>query len=306
MSNFLKTNTTDNLVEKIKEYGIVVVEDVSFDDYVKIVNQIGYIDSQRIWASVTDYNYIWQVTNRKIIDNRQGLFKDQHIDWHSNITYSLDGAECIALRSHHINKDNCSPTTFSNSLQYFKSLDSDYQKYLDTLYIKYTYDHTKTFEGIYSNVHNAADDSLTSDLNQEIVNQAKNQSIKNALNIPSNEKDLYKEGRHSLEGFWKLVPNHPLGMRGLFFPHLHVVDIVDSDFNSINNAHEIYNNLKEDLITSNRYHYVHNWKQNDLILADQLTGIHKRDNPTTGSIREMHLVQFWYQTKDRVHYDYSL
>jgi len=291
------------IVEQIKDEGIVFLPNISFEHYVDLLNEIGYLDDTKIFCSLPNYNYIWRVTNQKVDNYNQGLFRDKHIDWHSNITYSLDGPECIALRAENIDEERCSPTTFNNTIPYYKFLDKNTKDLIDELYVVYSIYHQKTIEGIYSNVHDAAGKGISDESNNKLQDTNKHQSIKNAINIQHKEIDLYKDGRFALEGKWKLVPNHPLGTKGLFFPHMHVVDIVDKNNNSYK---DVYYQLKQDLIVDTKYHYVHKWKNNDLILADQLTGIHRRDNPVQNQVREMHLVQFWYQTKDRVHYDYSI
>lgn len=291
------------LIEQIKNEGLLVLPNITFEEYVNLLNEIGYLDDTEIFCSLPNYNYIWRVTNQKVNNYSQGLFRDKHIDWHSNITYSLDGPECIALRAENIDENKCSPTTFNNTIPYYKSLDKNTQELFDRLYVKYSIYHEKTIENVYSNVHDPAGDNIEDDKNKKLQETNKHQSIKKSVNIPKDELNLYKDGRFALEGKWKLVPNHPLGTKGLFFPHMHVVDIVDEYDNSYK---DLYYQLKEDLIESTKYHYVHNWKNNDLLLADQLVGTHKRDRDIKDQIREMHLVQFWYQTKDRIHYEYSL
>ena len=54
----------------------------------------------------------------------EGLFGKHDIDWHSNILYTQDSLEVVCIYGHKIptGSGECSPTTYSNTVPYLKSL----------------------------------------------------------------------------------------------------------------------------------------------------------------------------------------
>ena len=118
--------------------------------------------------------------------------------------------------------------------------------------------------------------------------------------------NLYKESRFLKQNYLKLVPKHPIGMEGVYFPHLNVESITDLNGKTVSNHKEIYETIKKDCVLSQRYVYQHEWEEGDIVLADQLTGVHKRNNiwkidPTVK--RELLKSACWYKTDQRKHFD---
>jgi alpha-ketoglutarate-dependent taurine dioxygenase len=319
---FTKSTDREKIVKLLKDVGIVVMRDhgMSLSQYNNFLLDVGYHQHPKVWCAYKEFPIFWRVNNQAVDEHgHKGLFGKHDIDWHSNILYTQDSHEVVSIYGHKIPIDQkeCSPTTYSNTIPYFKTLPKDLQKRYKTLYTKWTYDENKTFEKRAINLHRAgtglalagkaAKDTLEHNLNHQINENAKTQSIHNAVNFDPANSHLYKKGRYQFEGYNRLSPRHPIGAVGLFFNYINIENIVDENYNPVDDALEIYNKLKQDLLIDTKYHYIHEWQETDIVIADQLTGVHRRDHGVPDHVeRELLRATFWYKTQDRVHYDYSL
>ncbi len=319
---FTKSTDREEIVKLLKDVGIVVMRDhgMSLSQYNDFLLDVGYHQHPKVWCAHKEFPIFWRVNNQAVDDHgHEGLFGKHDIDWHSNITYTQDSHEVVCIYGHKIptGSGECSPTTYSNTVPYFNTLPKDIQERYKKLYTKWTYDSAKTFENRFISVHRAglegealageAEDMSDDNLNHQINENAKTQSIHNAINFDPSNNHLYKKGRHQYEGYNRLSPKHPVGAKGLFFNYMNIENIVDENYKPVDDALDIYNILKQDLLEDNKYHYVHEWQETDIVIADQLTGVHRRDHGVPDSVeRELLRATFWYKTQDRIHYDYSL
>ena len=319
---FTTSTDRDEIVKLLKDVGIIVMRDhgMSLSQYNDFLLDVGYHQHPKVWCAHKEFPIFWRVNNQPVDDKgHEGLFGKHDIDWHSNILYTQDSHEVVCIYGHKIptGSGDCSPTTYSNTIPYFKTLSKNVQDRYKKLYTKWTYDENKTMENKDINLHRAgldgealageAEDTSDENLNHQINENAKTQSIFNAVNFDPANKHLFKKGRHQYEGYNRLVPNHPVGAEGLFFNYLNIEDIVDENYEPVPDAREIFETLKQDLLIDDTYHYVHEWQETDIVIADQLTGVHRRDHGVPDSVeRELLRATFWYKTQDRLHYDYSL
>ena len=121
------------------------------------------------------------------------------------------------------------------------------------------------------------------------------------------EKDViikFKECRGVVDTH-RLVPNHPLGIEGMFFMPNEITSIVQ-DGKILENSKEIYDEIYNDWICSDKYTYKHPWKPGDIMLMDQTTTIHRRPDVLKDKPRELLRTANWYKAEVRNHYNYVL
>ena len=304
---FTKNTDRDHILNLLKTVGIIVLRDhgMSLDEYHNWQYDLGYHLPPDVWCSHKDYPLFWRVTNDKVDDHHEGLFGHSDIEWHSNILFTYDNQEIVSLWGHKIPETDCSPTTYSNSIPYFKNLDPVKKERYKKLYTKFHWKVENAFYKVPFNVQNA---SLNLEMPMEQMKALSRKTwIGNSVNITDDDKKLYQPARYNFEGRYKLVPNHPLGSEGLFFPLTHITDFVDEDNHSQSDAREIFKELKSDWLDCKDYMYTHEWQKDDIVIADQLTGLHRRDFGIPDTVvRELLRSTCWYKTKDRIHYGYSL
>jgi len=304
------TNDTDrdSIISLLRTVGIVVIKksNLTPEEIYKLHLDLGYHHEPKLWCQVKEYPIFVKVSNRIVDGENKGMFGSLDIDWHTDILYSKDCHEVLTLYAHSVPEGDsgCPPTTWCNSRPFLKQLPTDVKDRLKTLYTKFSYDQSLSYTNKRYDLHNAA----TCEIGMEQMRrESKKQYIRHTVNIDPNDISKYKEGRYEFEGFYRMMPKHPLGSDGLFFNMSNTVDIVNSNYESIPDARELFFYLKENLVDNNQYHYTHKWEQGDIVIADKLTTMHKRDHSVPDEIeRELWKAQWYYKTIDRIHYDYSL
>jgi alpha-ketoglutarate-dependent taurine dioxygenase len=298
----------EEFIELVKEYGIITWKkqvNVSRAEYVDFQKKIGYHQPADMWCNDPEYPEIFRVTNKKLNEyGDEGLFSHGELDWHCNLGFTPDSEEMVGLRA--ITCPKGSVTTWANSMPYFAQLDPMEQMLFDEYYVHLTNDIQSTYEKRLLHyslpVHDQAD----------MDKQRKSRMIQHAINYDQ-PYDLYPEPRFAKDNYLRLVPNHPLGMEGIYFPHLNMADIGYSNGNILYNHKEIYEKIRKEYIDVDDYHYHHEWDEGDILFADQFTGVHRRNNvweernlDVANDIRYMERTAFWYKTKYRKHTDRCL
>ena len=298
-----KTEDPDDIVDLIRKYGIVFWKkaNIPVDLYYKWQMKLGYHQPANIWCSHKEYPIFFRVTNKYIQKNQKGLFEDQDLDWHCNILFTPDSEELLGLYAKTAPKG--SKTFFANSLPYWKNLNQIKQKEMSCLWIEIT----NKIEDAYEK--KIAHHKLTDYQSEDFEKKRDSRDIRKSLNFDKKHFDLYQEPRFLKKNFLKLVPTHPLGMKGIYFPHLNISSITDKRKTPLSNHHEIYESIKKEYILSGRYTYQHEWENGDIVLSDQLTGVHKRNNIWKSDMfleRELLRSACWYKTNKRKHFEYSI
>lgn len=295
------TNTDPVEVAKlIAEYGLVIFKNIITP--VSLYSQwqlaLGYHQPAGIWCSDPDNPIIFLVTNRKIKGEDQGLFGHSDLDWHQNILLTPDGEEIVGLYG-----KVCQPgadTIIANSIPLWKNL-PDYKKEQYSEWMLKTTTRIKdTYEKILA--HYAQPSAVLDDFNKKRAKL----SITRAMNFDESNSHLYPTPRFMLENYLKLKPNHPLGIDGIYFPHLNLEYMVDKNKVQLTNHYEEYMELRNNYIDTGRYVYTHKWEDGDVVLMDQLTTIHKRNKVDPNLPRELLRTACWYKTGLRKHFDRSI
>jgi len=296
-----------DIISLVAQYGVVFWKNttVSLKEYNNWQLELGYHQYADIWCSHKEYPIFYRVTNRYVTDDHKGLFSDKELDWHSNILFKPDAEELVGLYAQTVPKG--SKTFFANSIPYWQSLSEDRKFELNQLWVKITSESQTTYEKKLSTHYQDLPD-------RELKNLHKNRQsrdIRRSINFDQKNFSLYKEPRYSRSLFLKLIPNHPLGTKGLHFPFYHISGIATSDKKAILNHKQIYDNIKAEYILSGRYIYEHQWEKGDIVLADQLIGLHKRnniwaENQKLSIKRELLRTACWYKTSDRKSFERSL
>ncbi len=298
----------DNIISLLKDVGVVVIKKAtaSPEEIYKLHLDLGYHHEPKLWCQVKKYPIFVKVTNQLVDGVNPGMFGGLDIDWHTDILYSKDCHEVLSLYAYAVpNGDmSCPPTTWCNTRPFFNKLPDDMKVKLQSLYTKFSYDQSLSFTNKRYDLHNAATCDLAI---EQMKKESKTQYIHHTVNISEDDIPKYKKGRYEFEGYYKMIPNHPLGSNGIFFNMSNTVDIVDSNYESITDAKELFFYLKENLVDNPEYHYTHQWECGDLVIADKLTTMHRRDHSVPDEIeRELWKAQWYYKTIDRIHYDQSL
>lgn len=310
MNNVAFTNdlSRDNIIKLLKDVGIVVIKkaDISPEEIYNLHLSLGYHHEPKLWCQVQEYPIFIKVTNKLVDGENQGMFGSLDIDWHTDILYAKDCHEVISLYAHKVpdGDKNCPPTTWCNSRPFFNKLPIELKEKFKTLFTQFSYDQGLSFLKNRYDLHSAATCKIGM---EQMKRESKTQFIHHTVNIEEQNKTLYKEGRYEFDGYYRLMPNHPLGSEGLFFNMSNTVDIVDGDYNPLPDARDLFFFLKENLVDNEEYHYTHYWEQGDIVIADKLTTMHKRNHSVPDSVeRELWKAQWYYKTSDRIHYDQSL
>lgn len=291
-------------INLVKEFGIVFwkKQNITTAEYVDFQKQIGYHQPAEMWCNDPDYPEIFRVTNKKLNKyGDEGLFSHGELDWHCNLGFTPDSEEMIGLRA--ITTPKGSITSWTNSMPYWNSLDRETQQSFKNYYIHLTNEIEHTYEK--KLLHYMLPVAEKSDFDK----QRKSRSIQNAINF-NQDPTLYPEPRFTKDNYLRLHPNHPLGMKGIYFPHLNMADIGDASGTPLGNHKEIYESIREAYIDRTDFHYNHEWEEGDILFADQFTGVHKRNNVweeqnidsnSQEGERYLERTAFWYKTKYRNH-----
>ena len=290
----------NEIISLIREYGVIIYKKtrLSIEDYNKWQLKLGYHQPANIWCSHEQHPIFFRVTNGYVKKGQKGLFEDQELDWHCDILFTPDSEELLGLYAKAVPKK--SKTLFANSLPYWKNLNKKTQGIFSELWIEITNKIEDTYEKILA--HYDLPEYQLSDFNKQRIAS----DIRKSVNFEEKHADLYKSPRCSKHNFLRLIPKHPLGAMGVYFPHLNISSVVDSVGKQIPNHREIYETIKREYILSGRYIYQHEWDEGDIVLADQLTGVHKRNNiwkDDPAVLRELLRSACWYKTKARIHFE---
>tara|TARA_Y200000002_G_scaffold98604_2_gene79985 strand:- start:7234 stop:8115 length:882 start_codon:yes stop_codon:yes gene_type:complete len=274
----------------VAEHGYLVIENsgASPEEFAKWNLAFGYHISPDIWCTDKEHSeYFWRVTNEKVDGENQGLFADDELDWHSNLVPHADAQEVIGLYGKTITYDT--ETWICTSIPYMRKLSATTKELYKSLYTKLNHS-----GGTPINQPWRPDwDKKYTDTVMNGIKQNRNKSRADLID------KRFKEWRGVLDKH-KLVPNHPLGIEGIFFQPYEITEFVGL----LNFSHkELYNEIYKDFITDN-YTYKHKWKPGDILLMDQLTTIHRRPTIAKDQTRELLRSACWY--KERNHFDYVL
>ncbi len=274
----------------VAEHGYLVIENsgASPEEFAKWNLAFGYHISPDIWCTDKEHSeYFWRVTNEKVDGENQGLFADDELDWHSNLVPHADAQEVIGLYGKTITYDT--ETWICTSIPYMRKLSATTKELYKSLYTKLNHS-----GGTPINQPWRPDwDKKYTDTVMNGIKQNRNKSRADLVD------KRFKEWRGVLDKH-KLVPNHPLGIEGIFFQPYEITEFVGL----LNFSHkELYNEIYKDFITDN-YTYKHKWKPGDILLMDQLTTIHRRPTIAKDQTRELLRSACWY--KERNHFDYVL
>lgn len=251
-----------------------------------------------IWCNDPEYPIFFLVTNRQITENEMGLFGHGELDWHCNILFTPDGEEIVGLYG-----KVCQPganTVLANSIPLWKNLSQDKRDFYSSLWLKITNKIQETYEKKLA--HYVIPTAEQKDFDKKRAHL----SIIKAVNFDERNAALYPEARFLKDNFLRFKPNHPCGIDGLYFPHLNLQYLADSDRNVLSNHLEVYQEFKNNYIDSGRYIYNHEWEDGDIFLMDQLTTIHKRAKMDPTIPRELIRTACWYRTGQRKTFDHSI
>ena len=241
------------------------------------------------------------MTNLKVKDEHEaeGLFGHGELDWHCNILFTPDSEENVALRC--VEVPPGSQTIMANSIPFWNNLSQEKRDLYDTLYLRITNKMEETYENRLA--HYVLPTAELKDFDKKRASRA----IQRSMNYDQ-EWDKFPEPRFEKKNTLKMISRHPLGIKGVYFPHLNLSYMADKDGNQLDNHRELYDEIRTEYIDNDQYHYAHEWEEGDICFMEQLTGVHRRNNvweekgldPTTHK-RELQRTSFWYKTPYRVH-----
>ena len=276
-----KTKDFSGLMSLIRNYGIIIFKkaNLSIEDYHKWQLNLGYHQISDMWCTHKKYPIFYEVTNKETKKGQKGLFGDKEINWHCANVFAPDGPELLGLYAILIPKTPKSKTFFANSIPYWKNLSQEDQKSFENTYIEVAPKVEDTYEKHL--ISNPPPKNQMKDRKNHLFTR----DIRRSINFERKYYEFYSEPRYlyrtplSLKkNFLKLIPEHTLGVKGVYFPYFHISDMTDLNKKSLLNSKKLFEKIKKDYILNGRYVYEHNWEEGDIVLADQLTGLHKRNN----------------------------
>ena len=296
----------DNIARMVAHAGVVVIRDsgATPEEYAEWSLGLGYHLSPEIWCTDKEHSDLfWTVTNEMVDDRNQGLFGDYELDWHTNMTPVADAEEVIGLYAKTITYDT--ETWFANSLPYFKQLHEDKKQRLRELTVVLD---PKRELGVIKKAWQPAFKKIYGQEVLDEINKNRNtREVFNALNMESENKHKFGASRGIINNH-KLVPDHPLGVEGLFFSpyEVHGFSLKGNPLDNFGEglSKEIWTELWEDYVCNEKYTYKHKWKEGDICLFDNVTGIHRRPDILKDKPRKLLRTATWYKSHLRKHHDY--
>lgn len=285
------------------EHGYIVIEDsgATPKEFAEWSLEYGYHVSPDIWCTDKEHSeYFWRVSNDKVDGENPGLFGDcDEIGWHCNLIPNIDAQEIVGVMGKTITYDTS--TWVCSSIPYWKTLTDADKELFEKLYIL-------TIDGTDKKpmMPHWMPQGWTSDkVNDDIKKNREVSEIKFATNLEEQYKDKVVPARGKY-GKFKLVPNHPLGIKGIFFQPWEIVDFVYEDGTIYEHSKELFDTLWNDWVESGKYTYKCNWKEGTIFLKDQLTTLHKRPPIQPSKPRELLRVACWYKGEVRNHWEHTL
>lgn len=289
------------------ENGWIVIEGSNArpEEFAEWYKEYGYTLSPGIWCTDKEHSDLfWRVTNDIVGETDKGLFGDDELDWHANLVPQADAQEIVGLYAKTITYPT--ETWVCSSIPYWKTLSKDTQHFYETLT---TVLYNKGIPGNdvqpFNRLFNVDWNNVYSETVVQGIRQNRERSqVKNCINIEDEIIKNFKPHRGAIAEH-KFVPNHPLGVKGLFFQPYELAQFKQNGI-VIDNGNEIYQDIWNDWILSDKYTYKHVWKQGDILLMDQLTTIHRRPNVRKDMVRELLRTANWYKASVRNHFEYTL
>tara|TARA_B110000285_G_scaffold30314_1_gene30996 strand:+ start:5973 stop:6836 length:864 start_codon:yes stop_codon:yes gene_type:complete len=280
----LKEIAPNDAANLIAENGYLIIENsgASPEEFIEWNMNIGYHVKPDIWCTDTKHSeYFWRVTNEKVDGENKGLFADDELDWHSNLVPEADAQEIIGLYGKTITYPT--ETWICSSIPYFSQLSEENKNLFRNL-------STRLWHSGGNPMNQPWKPAWNKKYSDEVMQGIKRNRLRSESPIKKSRR-VIKE--HSL------VPDHPLGVEGIFFQPYDIVDFV-----GVLDSKSLYNEIYKEFIESEKYTYKHVWKEGDILLMDQLTTIHRRPTISKNKTRELLRSACWY--KNRKHNKYVL
>ena len=291
----------DNIARMVAHAGVVVIRDsgATPEEYAEWSLGLGYHLSPEIWCTDKEHSDLfWTVTNEMMDDRNQGLFGDYELDWHTNMTPVADAEEVIGLYAKTITYET--ETWFASSIPYFNQLPEKKQNLLRELTV--VHDPKRTLGLIKEAWQPKFGEIYGEEVLREIQKNRETREVFNALNMESENKHKFGASRGIMNNH-KLVPDHPLGVEGLFFSPYEIHTFL-KDGEPYEHSKELFNELWNDYVCNDRYVYQHTWKEGDICLFDNVIGIHRRPDILKDKPRKLLRTATWYKSHLRKHHDY--
>ena len=291
----------DNIAKMIAHAGVVVIRDsgATPEEYAEWSLGLGYHLSPEIWCTDKEHSDLfWTVTNEMVDERNQGLFGDYELDWHTNMTPVADAEEVIGLYAKTITYET--ETWFASSIPYFNQLPEKKQNLLRELTV--VHDPKRTLGLIKEAWQPKFGEIYGEEVLREIQKNRETREVFNALNMESENKHKFGASRGIMNNH-KLVPDHPLGVEGLFFSPYEIHTFL-KDGEPYEHSKELFDELWNDYVCNDRYVYQHTWKEGDICLFDNVIGIHRRPDILKDKPRKLLRTATWYKSHLRKHHDY--
>ena len=206
-----------DFIDLVREYGTVVwkKDTATVDEYIDFQMRVGYHQAAEIWCNDDKYPQIYRVTNLKVKDEHEseGLFGHGELDWHCNILFTPDSEEMVGLRAVEIPKG--SQTIMANSIPFWNNLSEEKRELYDTLHLSITNKMEDTYENRLA--HYVLPTAELKDFDKKRASRA----VQRSLNYDQAE-DKFPEPRFEKKNTLKMISRHPLGSKGVYFPHLNL------------------------------------------------------------------------------------
>jgi len=291
----------DNIARMVAHAGVVVIRDsgATPEEYAEWSLGLGYHLSPEIWCTDKEHSDLfWTVTNEMVDERNQGLFADYELDWHTNMTPVADAEEVIGLYAKTITYET--ETWFASSIPYFNQLPEKKQNLLRELTV--VHDPKRTLGLIKEAWQPKFGEIYGEEVLREIQKNRETREIFNALNMESENKHKFAASRGIMNNH-KLVPDHPLGVEGLFFSPYEIHTFL-KDGEPYEHSKELFDELWNDYVCNDRYVYQHTWKEGDICLFDNVIGIHRRPDILKDKPRKLLRTATWYKSHMRKHHNY--
>ena len=296
----------DSVIRLISTYGVIIWKQtpMTLKEYYHWQTQLGYHQYGHIWCNHKLYPIFDRVTNKIIDGKNTGLFGKGYIDWHIDQLFTPDAEELLSLFG--VTTPQGAITQFANSIPYWKSKNKQTRNNWQQLQIAITEKTKETYE------KKCPHYKLPANQQDDFNKRRNSRDIRKSFNFPTEFYHLYSTPRYDRGSLRRFVPNHPLGTKGIYFPHFNISFVTDSKGVKLPNSKEFYTKIKTEYIESGRYVYTHRWNKGDIALSDQLVTVHRQKDALEKSLikkpvfRELYKSNCWYKTQYRKHFQSAL
>lgn len=289
ITNFDLASASDGDLKKVprllSEHRIVVIRNqahLSLSEFDRANRFWGRHEKSKLWCRHPESDLVMRVTNKEVVEGRQGLFPVGEMQWHTNGPLMPAPEEALALWC--IQAGDGGTTSFLDCVSAYESLSDRLRQEIQNKKILLTNKSKKTL--LKKTVCVMTDKEALAEL--EVHRTRRNSSIdRDAVSLSCLG---HESATVAIEK--NILVEHPVSKKvGIYLPFFYIEKIVDSESNPCDDS--LFYQLYDHMLEADKFVYHHDWSAGDVLLSDQLLTQHKRSDYK--GERELFRTVFWYE-----------